>query len=505
MAQSKDTIIAGERHSPDWTRPNMGTSSDDDLPESPGIKAKEKPPKTNLHLNVVLLGRKGAGKSSSGNTILGRQAFIKAHSKESTSAFHVDVEPGIVYGLPITVYDTPGFTGRENQEEILKYDEVLRKCESGLCAFLLVLPSDKFTKEDQETVRKIEELLTERRPDNTWIVFTRGDELEKKNKTLNEFINDTRSLKNLVEKFGRFHVFNNNTNKSSDQVKSLISKVVQNILKNMAKQKQQKMAVNVQDVPVSDLPPMRIVLLGKTGTEKSTAGNTIVGETVVTQECSVKHTTVSGKSVSVIETPGLFDKQIDPVEVMVEMGRSVYLSSPGPHAFLIVFPVDITIIKEDQQILQITEVMFGEKALKYSIILLTHGEQMTKSVEDLCEENKALRHLIDQCGGRFHVFDDKNQGNIGQVNYLVQKIDTMVQKNGGGHYSNEMFDVHVAAVAEVQVGVGVGAVFSTAAARVGAAFSAVARAGAAVAQAALDVLNAANEGAEAGAGVAEHA
>ncbi|KAI2666724.1 GTPase IMAP family member 9 [Labeo rohita] len=161
---------------------------------------------------------------------------------------------------------------------------------------------------------------------------------------------------------------------------------------------------------------------------------------LVTSECSVKHATVSDRSVSVVDTPGLFDTQIKPEEFMKEIARSIYLSSPGPHAFLIVLPVNMKFIDQELQILWIIELLFGKEVLKYSIILFTHGDLLKEPVEKLVVRNSKLRHLVDQCGGRFHVFNNRDQNNIEQVNDLLRKIDTMIKQTGGEHYSNQMFE-----------------------------------------------------------------
>ncbi len=88
--------------------------------------------------------------------------------------------------------------------------------------------------------------------------------------------------------------------------------------------------------------------------------------------------------------------------------------------------------------------MYGLGVLKYSIVLFTHGDHLDgEPLEELIEESSRLRCLVDQCGGRFHVFNNRAENNREQVNDLLQKIDTMIEQNGGGHYSNQIFqDAH---------------------------------------------------------------
>ncbi|XP_055757380.1 uncharacterized protein LOC129835678 [Salvelinus fontinalis] len=201
---------------------------------------------------------------------------------------------------------------------------------------------------------------------------------------------------------------------------------------------------------------IRIVLLGKTGGGKSSAGNTIFGQDDVflsdsssissTQICKAHTKNIKGRNITLIDTPGFFDTDIPEEELKPKIVKCITECAPGPHAFLIVLKVERYTVHENDAIAKI-ETYFSPETFKYATVLFTHGDQLNGlTIEKFVQQNAELNKLVEKCGGRCHVIDNKywntnQQGqysNQYQVAELLNTIEKMVRDNGGGFYTNEM-------------------------------------------------------------------
>ncbi|XP_071764015.2 GTPase IMAP family member 7-like [Centroberyx gerrardi] len=195
-------------------------------PDSMSDTEQENPRGQPEVLRIMLLGKSGAGKSSSGNNMLGREEF-KSDMKLKRVTPHCEKAVGEINDKPIAVIDTPGLfeTVRKKEEIVREILKSVKLQEPGPHVFVVVVPLGRMTQEDQDTNAVIETKFGPKVWDYTIVLFTHGDRLE--GKTINDVISESdENLRNFIRKCsGGFHVFNNKDQGNQKQVKSFLKKI----------------------------------------------------------------------------------------------------------------------------------------------------------------------------------------------------------------------------------------------------------------------------------------
>ncbi|KAM9715794.1 GTPase IMAP family member 9-like isoform 2-T3 [Menidia menidia] len=212
----------------------------------------------------------------------------------------------------------------------------------------------------------------------------------------------------------------------------------------------QKLTHDLSSISSTHTQGLRLILLGPSGGGRTSladtllgAGGTIVSKDPLTQSTRWR-TVVDGRDLTLIDTPDVLGTSMPNDQRAREALRSLQLTSPGPHAVLLVIraPGTSTGIDQDAtRAIRAAAELFGDGISEYIIPVLTHADCLRRQ-DDVDEDAWNLKGITALCGQRpeLVVFSRASDLPPKEQSALRQQLlkRAMQMKEGGEHFAHEL-------------------------------------------------------------------
>ncbi|XP_059200404.1 uncharacterized protein LOC131980208 [Centropristis striata] len=407
-------------------------------------------------LRVVLLGNSWSMRRSVGNFILGENLFFTEEKPDNCLPVRRTLEK-----KKIVLINTPDLLDPNiSVNKLTEHVEIcVRLSDPGPHVFLLVLQPEDFTEEHKLRLCKVLEKFSERTFDHSLVLVSTPREESSgsmenymKHPPLKDLIRmcqyrclwlKTLGRRELLTRLSQTVKENNGEHVSCDVFQDTTSTSAGD--QQIPKQKEAKTTTITDAVkaavtegieggdmqqkdlgPDSNLSPLpqglslnasdfRIVLLGNSDDKQTKLANFIIrgksshSVSLPTKQRVVMHGDWRGKPLTVVKTPDMFS--LSEQDVRRKVQDCVSLCPPGPNVLLLlVKPSEFT--EENIQRLKFILSLFGEDALKFSMVILTHDSEMSSIVYG----------LFQNCEGRHYSLSEKNHRS------LMERIEQTANK-----------------------------------------------------------------------------
>ncbi|XP_075949364.1 GTPase IMAP family member 4-like isoform X1 [Anarhichas minor] len=199
-------------------------------------------------------------------------------------------------------------------------------------------------------------------------------------------------------------------------------------------------------------PGLRLILLGPTGGGRTSLADSLLGNSEKTapmgplMESTKRWTVMGGREVIVIDTPDLLGPSLGNNKRAREALRSLQLSSPGPHAFLLVIPAGGSSTGIDQdltQAIQSTLELFGDGVATHIIPVLTHVDRLgrRRTVDqklDVRGSGEGLERALSLCDQKPELVDNGPDCPPEAKSVMRRQLVGRVTEMNRGHFVHEL-------------------------------------------------------------------